>query len=83
MITSAEDLSINDPTFESIIYPEKKYLEVQVKDTGVGIKPEDQKKLFKLFGFLESGEQVNSKGIGLGLHISKKISKMFNGDIIC
>ena len=40
-------------------------------------------KLFKLFGFLESSKQINSKGIGLGLHISKKITKMFNGDIIC
>lgn len=40
-------------------------------------------KLFQLFGFLESTKQRNSKGIGLGLHISKKIAKMFEGDIIC
>ena len=40
-------------------------------------------KLFKLFGFLESSKQINTKGIGLGLHITKKIVKMFNGDIIC
>ena len=29
-------------------------LEVQVIDTGVGIKEADKKKLFKLFGFLDS-----------------------------
>lgn len=40
-------------------------------------------KLFKLFGFLESSKEINVKGIGLGLHISKKIVKMFNGEIIC
>ena len=61
----------------------KKYLEVQVQDTGIGIKKEDQKKLFKLFGFLDNTKAVNSRGIGLGLMISKKITRMFEGDIIC
>lgn len=49
----------------------------------MGIKPEDQNKLFKLFGFLEATKEMNSQGIGLGLHISKKIANMFNGNIIC
>ena len=40
-------------------------------------------KLFKLFGFLESTKELNTKGIGLGLHITKKITKMFDGDIVC
>ena len=56
---------------------------MSVEDNGVGIKVEDLPKLFKLFGFLESSKQINTKGIGLGLHISKKITKMFDGDIIC
>jgi signal transduction histidine kinase len=30
----------------------KSYCEVQVKDTGMGIKRNDKKKLFKLFGFV-------------------------------
>lgn len=46
-------------------------IEVQVKDTGIGIKDEDQKKLFKLFGFIDSTKELNTSGIGLGLHISK------------
>ena len=29
-------------------------LEIQVIDTGIGIKPEDMPKLFKLFGFLDT-----------------------------
>ena len=55
---------------------------MQVEDTGIGIKEEDHSKLFKLFGFLEQNKKLNSKGIGLGLHISKKITRMFNGDIV-
>ena len=63
--------------------PEKVYLEMQVEDNGIGISKPDQSKLFQLFGFLESSKQLNTKGIGLGLHITKKITKMFSGDITC
>ena len=57
-------------------------LEIQVIDTGIGIKREDMSKLFKLFGFLDTSKELNSKGIGLGLHISKMICNEFGGDII-
>ena len=50
-------------------------------DNGMGIKLEDQKKLFKLYGFLETSKEVNSEGIGLGLYISKKITNKFGGNI--
>ena len=59
------------------------FLEIQVKDTGIGIDEADIPKLFKLFGFLESTKQINTKGIGLGLHITKKVTRMFDGDIVC
>jgi hypothetical protein len=58
-------------------------IQISVKDKGFGIKKEDQNKLFKLFGFLESTKEMNSKGIGLGLHICKMIVKQLGGDIDC
>ena len=48
-------------------------LRVTVKDTGVGIKEEDKSKLFKLFGFLEETQNINTSGIGLGLVIADLI----------
>ena len=54
-------------------------IEITVKDSGIGIKDEDKDKLFALFGFLESTKELNTKGIGLGLHISKKIVEEFGG----
>jgi signal transduction histidine kinase len=60
----------------------QKYLQVSVEDTGTGISKEDQKKMFKLFGFLDSSKARNSGGIGLGLFISAQIVKEFEGGII-
>jgi signal transduction histidine kinase len=45
-------------------------LEISVVDSGIGISEEDQSKLFKLFGFIESSGHMNKKGIGLGLNIA-------------
>ena len=44
-------------------------LTVGVKDSGVGISVEDQKKLFKHFGKLKRTSDMNHEGIGLGLII--------------
>lgn len=42
---------------------------ITVLDTGTGISNKDQKKLFKMFGYLKSTQQMNTQGIGLGLFI--------------
>lgn len=43
-----------------------------ISDTGLGIKTEDQDKLFKAFGKINSEEslKLNAQGVGLGLLIS-------------
>lgn len=45
-------------------------VEISVTDTGIGIAKDDHDKLFKLFGFLDNSKELNTKGVGLGLHIS-------------
>lgn len=57
-------------------------VQICVIDTGIGIKEHDQNKLFKLFGFLDSSKELNTKGVGLGLHISQKIQEQFRGKIL-
>jgi len=54
---------------------------ISVIDTGIGIKPVDRLKLFKLFGTLQNTRQMNTQGIGLGLVISENIVKAFEGSI--
>ena len=56
-------------------------IQFHVKDSGTGIKKNDQGKLFRLFGTLQSTQQQNSQGIGLGLVICQGIVEMFGGRI--
>ena len=52
-----------------------------VKDTGIGISKADKDRLFTSFTQLDSSNSKSYKGTGLGLYISKKIIKLFNGRI--
>ena len=59
----------------------ERFIEISVEDTGIGISDNDQNKLFKLFGFIQDSQQMNTQGIGLGLVIADQIVSQFNGKI--
>ncbi|MFN8384004.1 MAG: PAS domain S-box protein [Anaerolineales bacterium] len=52
-----------------------------VIDTGIGITPEDQQKLFKPFVQLDSSLSRQYEGSGLGLSLVKKLVEMHDGNI--
>lgn len=54
---------------------------ITVKDNGIGIAPEHQKKIFDRFFRITEGELHNSKGFGLGLNFVKKVVDTHNGKI--
>jgi protein-histidine pros-kinase len=53
---------------------------IRVIDTGMGIKAEDQEKLFKAFTPLTAASG-RSDGTGLGLHLSQKLADLLGGSI--
>ena len=57
------------------------WLVTRVVDTGIGIKPEDMDKLFKVFQQIGTGLNHQHEGTGLGLSISKKLVEMLGGEI--
>ena len=56
-------------------------LRVQVKDTGIGIRQEDQKKLFEAFERVDLNKNRNVEGAGLGLNITGNLLRMMNSEL--
>jgi two-component system sensor histidine kinase BarA len=57
-------------------------LQIFITDNGMGIKEENHKQIFQMFGSIKDEKtKINLDGIGLGLVISKLIVEKFNGEI--
>jgi signal transduction histidine kinase len=56
-------------------------IEFSVTDTGVGICPEDQAKLFEAFRQVGPGSGRRLEGTGLGLNLSQKLAHLLGGHI--
>src|SRR5256884_8208313 len=52
-----------------------------VSDTGIGIAPADQRKLFQEFVQLDASESRRYEGTGLGLALSKRLVELHGGTI--
>ena len=61
--------------------PEKNAIEFCVADSGVGIKPEDMKKLFNVDSKFTLEGTAGEKGSGLGLSLVHDIVRKHNGEI--
>jgi len=56
---------------------------VSVRDTGIGIKPEDMTRLFQEFSQVDSSASRAQQGTGLGLALSRRFVEMHGGTIGC
>ncbi len=57
-------------------------IQIYVKDTGIGIKPEKQESIFIRFSQEEKELSKNVGGLGLGLSIAKENAELLGGNII-
>lgn len=59
----------------------RKYIQVEIEDTGIGIAPADIHKIFDRFWQANSARSYHSGGSGLGLAIARAIANHHNGQI--
>ena len=61
--------------------PDSVILLVSIKDTGIGIKPEDMKKLFEEFERIDEKRHRNVEGTGLGMAITKNLLRLMKSSL--
>jgi len=57
------------------------WIEIAVADTGIGMTPEQQTKLFEEFTQADSSTSRQYGGTGLGLAITRKLARLMGGDV--
>jgi signal transduction histidine kinase len=62
---------------------DRPWLALQVSDTGIGIAPEDQERIFEEFEQVNAGPRGDSmrRGTGLGLSISRRLARLLGADL--
>jgi CheY-like chemotaxis protein len=53
----------------------------RVADTGIGIAPDDQSRIFEEFTQIEHRLQANVRGTGLGLPLSRRLAELLGGTL--
>jgi len=87
---TAQEKVINGETPESKVYKNnvapgqasiinRKCVEVCVADSGIGLSPENQEKIFEEFHQVQDGLQSKPGGTGLGLSLSRRFVEMHEG----
>jgi PAS domain S-box-containing protein len=64
-----------------LVHPDEHFVTISVKDTGIGMKPEDQEQIFQRFFRVESTYTQTHGGTGLGLYITRSLVESLGGKI--
>jgi len=73
LIENGIKYSQNEPQIEISLNDDEEFMLLKVKDNGIGIDKENQKKIFDKFFRVSTGNVHNIKGFGLGLFYVKNI----------
>jgi signal transduction histidine kinase len=60
---------------------DREFVCFSVKDTGIGIAPEDKDKVFEAFRQIDSSVGRRAEGTGLGMPISRRLVELHGGEL--
>ena len=66
---------------EAVVRFGRDWVELSVSDTGIGMTPEQQARLFEEFSQAEATAAQRFGGTGLGLAITRRLARMMGGDV--
>lgn len=81
LLDNAIKYSAENPKVWISVKQGEKALMLEVRDNGIGVKEDDQKRLFEKFFRVPTGNVHNVKGFGLGLNYVKQIVEAHRGKI--
>jgi signal transduction histidine kinase len=81
LIDNASKYSGEDKTVTVKLLEQAEEAQIAIIDNGVGIKPEDQGRLFEKFSRIENPLSTQVGGTGLGLYWAKKIIDLHQGRV--
>lgn len=81
LLSNAVKFTLADGCIHVKITKHGEYCEIRVKDNGIGIAEEDQRRVFVEFEQVDSSYSKQYDGTGLGLPIVKKLSQLLGGGV--
>lgn len=66
-----------------LLQPSSGRITIAVRDTGIGIAPEDRARLFQAFEQLDPSSTRRFQGVGLGLHLSQRLATLIRATLDC
>jgi PAS domain S-box-containing protein len=79
--TSEGFVEVQISLLERLDLPNRPVLQIKVTDTGIGIPPEHQEKLFQPFSQADKSMNRRFGGTGLGLSLSRRMARLLGGDV--
>jgi PAS domain S-box-containing protein len=81
LLTNALKFTPEGGSIEVRCRPDGEKVHIDVRDTGIGIAPEDLTRIFEPFVQVDSQHPASQHGVGLGLSISRELVRAMHGDL--
>ena len=81
LLTNAAKFTPSGGNVTVLAKPQNERVSITVRDTGVGIAPEDQERVFGMFVQLNRDMRRSQTGLGIGLTLVKQMTEMHGGSV--